>query len=158
MAPLLPDELLLNLSQIHEDDLEEFALQNYRKYLIDANGRGDHKCHDGEAVIIWETRAAHALYTPKNHKETFEKQKIDKRRVERLPWLLPLIAGEMPNSECWSITEHGRTKRLYVVRGKNYVVWLEPKDVGVWTFSTAYVANASNIYGQTRKQKRIWTK
>src|SRR5258707_15231707 len=107
---ILPDQLLLDLSQIHDDDLEEFALQKYRELFIDANGRGQHECHDGETVIFWETRCFHALHTPKEWRQTAEKQILDTSRLARLPWVLPLIKGDMPNSECWLIKCAGRNK------------------------------------------------
>ena len=154
----LPDEHLLDITDIKEGDLEEFARAIFRELFIEANGRGEHLTHDNEVVVFWETRFDHAFYKPKDWRETSEKQVVDDKRVERMPWILPLIGGEIANSECWRVNSKGRVKRMYVLRAKGYVVWLESRGEGQWTFSTGYVANTGYIYNQTRGQKRIWKK
>ena len=159
MNPTLsPEALLLDLTEIPEEKLEVFARQKFRELCIDSNGRGMHQCHDGEAVVIWESRFEHAFFKPENWKDTSQKQVLDRSRIQRTAWIVPLIGGEFQNSECWLINERGRLKRMYTIRGTGYVVWLEFKYEGLWTFSTGYVANTGYIYKQTRGQKRIWKK
>lgn len=151
------DELLIDLSKIPEENLEEFARNLYHELYITKGNQGILDCHDGEEVKFWDTRFDHAFFTPKNFHLTTEKQIIDKRRVERMKWIGALIKGEVPNSQCWLITE-GRTKRMYITAAKGFIVWLEPKSAGLWTFSTAYTADAAYIFRQTRGQKLIWKK
>jgi len=155
---LSPDELLLDITDIHENDLEEFARQKYRELFIQSNGRGEHTLHDGEKVIFWETRFEHALYDAKEWQHSAVKDVLDKRRLERLAWVLPLLSGNMPTSECWMVTQGGRTKRFYVMPAKGFVVWLEPKSNGTWTFSTGYDVSPAYIYQRTRGGRRLWKK
>lgn len=156
MANLFPDDLLLDLSQIAEMDREEFSRQKYRELFIDAIGKGVHTCHDGEPVIFYESRFHHCCFTGRS-RDTSAKEILDLRRVERLPWILPLIGGDMVNSECWLIDEN-RLKRMYAIPGKGYIAWLEMNKDGEWFFSSAYVANTGYIYKQTRGHKRTWKK
>jgi hypothetical protein len=70
-----------------------------------------------------------------------------------------MIAGNVADSECWHIPqEDGSTQRLYASFTKGYVVWLEPRDNGGWTFSTAYNVEREKIrvYVKIRGTKKIW--
>lgn len=155
--PFSLDDLLIDLSDVPEDELEHFARNLYRETYITSGNYGLFKCHDGETVKFWDSRFDHAFYTPKNWQYTTEKQVLDKRRVERLKWIGALICGAAPNSACWLI-EQNLTKRLYTVVPKGYLVWLELHREGFWTFSTAYTTDAGYIHRTTRGQKRIWKK
>ncbi len=153
------NDLLLDLSNIPENELENFARAKYREIYVTSGNRGVMNCHDGDEVIFWESRFDHAFYTPKNWRETSVKQVLDKRRIERMAWIRPLICGDVPNSACWIINEN-LVKRMYAVASKGYLVWLELKRDGSWQFSSAYayVADISYIYKQTRGQSQIWKK
>lgn len=127
------DNLLIDLSNVAEENLEEYARNLYREFYITSGNYGIHKCHDGEEVKFWNTRFDHAFFTPKNWQYTTNKQILDKRRIERLRWIGALICGDVPNSACWLVNQN-LIKRLYTIAPKGYLVWLELHREGFGRF------------------------
>ncbi len=151
------DNLLLDISSVSDVDLDDFARKNYFEMFVKSGACGTLKCHDNQDVLFWKNQFDHAFYTPKKWEETTIKQIVDKRRVQRMTWIQPLIKGEVPNSQCWHIQQN-LLKRMYCVASKGYMLWLEPNGEDCWRFSTAYTAETSYIYKQTRGGKMIWKK
>ena len=151
------NSLILNLYDLDDSDIERLGYESYCDLFLDSEIRGIRKTHDDEDVYFWEERFSHAFFTPANWQYTTEKQVIDKARVARIKWILPLIGGLMTNSECWLVKNRNRpNQRLYVRFSQNYVIWLEPRDAGGWKFSTAYPSEGWRIRNYLKGAERIW--
>lgn len=151
------NSLLTDLSNLTDPEVEETGYRLYGELFLDTEARGVRKTHDGEDVYFWEERFDHAFFAPANFHLTTEKQIVDKGRVARIKWILPLIGGEVPNSECWLVKNKNRPEqRLYVRFSQNYIVWLEPRDAGGWKFSTAYPSEGWRIRNYLKGAQRIW--
>jgi hypothetical protein len=76
-------------------------------------------------------------------------------RLERMPWIGPMIRGEVQGVEYRkeNFWRAGKLlyKRLYVLPQEGYVVWVEPQARGDWTFATAYTPTASVLAEYRRK-------
>lgn len=131
-------ESLIGLNYI---EIEEFGRKLYAELFLTSNFSGVQLSHDGEKVSFSVDRFDHAFY------ESPRKNLIDKSRVARIRWILPLITGKAKNSQCWLVKQDGIEKRLYVCYGLNYVVWLERQNnkEKSWVFSTAYIAERREI-------------
>lgn len=153
--PVNLDDLLLNFSDLTEQQIEYQSRKAYRETYITSGNFGLHKTHDGDNVKFWESRFEHAFYRPKNFHVSNVKAVLDKPRVERIMWIKEVIGGKIPNSACWLLKQN-LIKRLYTVVPKGYVVWLEYKGEREWTFSTAYVTTPQQIHKYTRGERLIW--
>jgi len=149
--------LLLDLTGLSDTEAEDLTFQEYGRLYLDHETRkgmvGELQTHDGEPVTFYEDRFYHAFFT------TFDKVirphnkgLFDRSRAVRVSWIGEIIAGNVEGTECYHISSntHSRfqaaiMKRLYVLPGERYVVWLEPLKRGGWKFSTAYLAGNRDI-------------
>ena len=148
--------LELSLFELDDIQIEDLGEKSYKELFLDTNFSGVRYTHDNQKVTFSKDRFRHAFYlSPK-------KNEIDKRRVIRIKWILPLIQGKVLNSECWLVNDKSIEKRMYVCYGLNYVVWLEPHgNDQEWSFSTAYVAERKFLRDYASRGKRIaefWSK
>jgi hypothetical protein len=151
------DHLLVELGGLGEQEIEELGRSIYEELYITSGARGIHQTHDQEEVYFWKDRFEHAFFSPQNWRVSGRKIVIDKARVARVRWIGVLIAGEVPNTECWSVKNAGRPdNRIYASFAKGYIAWLEARDAGGWKFSTAYNAEAGQIRKYLRGGQRIW--
>lgn len=154
------DSLLLDVQNVDENQLEQFAFEKYQELYINARQLGVHQTHDGNDVLFWLDRFEHAFRTSRNRaRNAYAKDKLDIDRVVRMAWIRPVIAGEVPDSGCWEVAGEGRRlppNRLYVVWPKSYIVWLEPRMNGGWKFSSAYSPPTQEIRRYCRGGKQIW--
>lgn len=142
--------LEISLFELDDIQIEDLGEKLYKDLFLDTEFSGVQYTHDNQPVSFSKDRFRHAFYLSPN------KNEIDKRRVARIKWILPLIEGKVLNSECWLINDGGIKKRLYVCFGLNYLVWLEPQgNKDRWIFSTAYVAERKQIRGYTSRGTRI---
>jgi hypothetical protein len=149
--------LLIDLTDLEISEIEEIGYKSYCDLFLDTEKRGVRKTHDEEDVYFWENRFTHAFYAPAVWQNTTRKEVIDKIRVARIKWILPLISGQVPNSECWQVKNNNRPdQRLYVRFSQNYLIWLEPRDASGWTFSTAYTSEGWRIRNYLKGAQRIW--
>lgn len=156
------DDLLIDVEGMTNEEIETKARDLYKELYTGAGKSGKLRAHDGEEVIFWADRFDHAFYNSSEWRQySSEKNQLDKERIKRIKWIGEVIAGNVPNSECWEVsraTDNVNPQRLYIVKSKCYVVWLEPRANGGWKFSSAYVAN----YGQLRRyssgKRKIWKK
>lgn len=149
------DSLLLDLAGLDDAGIESVGREQFRYACIDTDGRGVRFTHDGQEVEFWESRFDHAFFAARDSRFSDEKAVIDARRVARIRWICEIIAGRVPNSDCWEVTQNLR-KRLYRVVPKGYIIWLEKYRGEGWKFSTAYMAPVSHLHSRTRGGKRIW--
>ncbi len=142
--------LLETLIGLDDIEIEEHGGRLYKQLFLITDVSGTKIAHDGQEITFSKDRFRHAFYlSPK-------KNEIDKRRVARIKWILPLTQGRVLNSECWLVNDDGIQKRLYICYGLNYVVWLEPQEnKEKWVFSSAYVATREQIREYTSRGKRI---
>jgi hypothetical protein len=134
-------QLLEGLVGLDLLEIEAFGVERYADLFLTSEVSGVHLLHDGQKVTFSVDRFDHAFY------ETPMKNVIDKSRVARIHWILPLIQGKVVNSQFWLVNVGGKRKRLYVCYGLNYVVWLERSGNAPesWIFSSAYVAERKYI-------------
>jgi hypothetical protein len=128
---------------LSHEDLLSFAEQLFRTSYAPNGSFGRHRLHDGQFAIFYGDRWEHATHTSTNlAKKPTDKSKLDRTRIGRLPWIAPLIAGQVTGSYCYEVQgDRGRVKRLYAFtpgRIMPYVVWLEPTSRD-WKFSSAYL-------------------
>ena len=149
--------LILDLTGLDDVEIEEVGRAQYRAACIDANGYGIRLTHDGQEVEFWESRFEHAFSSVRDSRALERERLIDGRRVARINWICEIIAGHVPNSDCWEVTEN-LYKRFYRVVPKNYIIWLEKYRSERWTFSTAYPTTIPYLHAQTRGNgaRRIW--
>lgn len=121
--------------------------------------------HDGHPVAIYPNNFDHAFFTARHKAHRgVAKNMIDAQRVQRVHWIVPVIGGLVPCTECWRIREWGHVKkpppekRLYIVGPEQYVVWLVPRASGGFYLKTAYVTTAYNIQKYIHRQVRIWSR
>jgi len=157
-APMDLRTLLTGCDDLSLEKIEALGKKLYSDIFLDNARRGLRSTHDGEQAAFFNTRFDHAFYVTNKTDRSKHKLVIDKRRVERIKWVCPLIEGLVPDSECWSVPKIGRdNSRLYIGFAQLYVVWLEPRDTGGWLFSSAYEATRPEIKGYQRYGRRIWT-
>ncbi len=142
---------LLDLEGFSESEIEILGRRHFSDLFLTNAIRGIHKLHDGEDVVFYKKTFDHAFFlSPK-------KEVIEKARVARIRWILPLISGIVPTSECLHVSRDYRPdSRLYVGFEQLYVVWLEPRDFGGWRYSTSYKTDRDSLTRYLRSGKRIW--
>lgn len=145
------NRLLLDVSNMSNAEIEAAGRAYYSERFLDNARNGQRETHDGEVLYFWESRFNHSCF----------KVGIEKARIERLPWILPIIEGSIPDAECWRVSNavQGRPdNRVYMVLGSfNFVVWLEARQSGGWTYSTHYPSDIRTIRGYQRRGSKIWT-
>jgi hypothetical protein len=156
-------ELLLKTAGAAASELRAFAWQVYEETYLNVPGKpiGIHQAHDDQAVVFHATTFENAFFKagdPVNHPK--EKDVLDLTRVQRLKWIAPIIAGQVPGTTCWEVLMPGfpHAKRLYVQHEHSYMIWLEPRidtTRGPWRFATAYLASPKQIMSKTQMGKLI---
>ena len=125
--------LLCNVERFSGKALEREALRLYVRYCVEPASQGKVVTHDGKRVVIYrdERDFTHAFFTAgEKHRRGWAKDIIDPRRVERVRWIVPVISGLVEGTQSFRVVEYASykkpppEKRLYVVRGERYVVWL----------------------------------
>ena len=139
----------------------DLAYRVYMQDCVEPSRRGDALTHDGERVRFQPSRFDHAFYTSATRKDRGrDKGVIAIGRVERLRWIVPVIAGQVAHTECWRCRDyryrHQPESRLYIVGPEQYVVWLDAAKSGGFVFSSAYRASVPEIRGYIERQVRIW--
>jgi hypothetical protein len=131
--------LLLDLDDLSDSEVAELGRKEYSDLFLTMAKRGIHDLHDGEKVVFFAERYDHAFFISPT------KVNIERGRVARIRWILPLMQGKVPNSQCWLKPKLRGDQRFYVCNGLRYIVWLEPRTVGGWRFSSAYNAEQDEI-------------
>ncbi len=154
-------ELLIDFSAVPDEELAARGYAAYKKHYLQQEKFGIFNAHDGTAVVFHEDRFNHAFYDkPDKWSLTKSHELPDESRLERIPWIGPLIRGEVPGAECWEVpSPTGRRRppnRLYVIWEEKYVTWLEPRQNGGWKFSSAYVVTHGSIRDYCRGGGKIW--
>jgi len=132
----------------------------YRSLYLDGDSPfGNRQAHDGQPVAFYLTGQHgfdHGFFTSSDligHKE--RKDVLDFGRLERMPWIGPVIRGEVQGVEFRKETfRRGQAlfeKRLYLLPQEGYVVWLEPQTRGGFKFATAFNPAASVLAEYRRK-------
>jgi hypothetical protein len=157
------DELIMDFSAVPDAELETKGRDAYKLHYLNQEKFGVHTCHDGEEVIFHEDQFGHAFFDKPDKWSLTKSQDLpDEMRLARMRWIGPLIRGEVAGSECWHVpSPTGRRRppnRLYIAWNQIYVVWLEPKQLGGWKFSSAYdVVSAKYIREKyCRGGGKIW--
>lgn len=139
-----------------ESDLETFGRSQYSDLFLTNARSGYHLLHDGEQVRFSRGRFKHAFSKADDWQSSSRKTSLDRRRIIRIKWILPIIQGNAPGVECWLVKDGGQEKRAYICFGLGYIVWLEKSDEGQWEFSTAYTANPTRLREYIAGGKKIW--
>lgn len=142
-------DLLIRCNGLTPDEIEQLGRTTFSEIFLTDSRRGSYATHDGQRVVFFNDAFDHAFFASP------EKVVLDIERVERINWILPLIQGDAPNSECWEVSDSGMTKRVYLCFGLGYVVWLKERLNGGWKFITAYPAFRAQIRKYIRNGKRI---
>lgn len=155
------DSLLLNLGGMAAHQIEAHAIGEYVRLYINAGNYGRHTAHDGTEVVFWKDRFEHAFKTSSNRaRYAYLKDILAIDRIERMQWIGAVIAGKVPDSECWEVAGEGNRRhppnRLYIVWPKLYVVWLEPRKESGWKFASAYSPSTADIRRYIRGARKIW--
>lgn len=155
------DLLLLSIEEKSAEEIEEIGRRHYFTEILTQGRLGIHSSHDGEQVFFWENRFEHAFFESDGRANWgISKARASGARISRMPWIVPILSGQVPGSECWQIHQRGRgfpPSRLYVHWPKNYLIWLEPRAEGGFKFSTAYLTAANQIRERyCRKGAKIW--
>jgi hypothetical protein len=134
-----PHETLLALDHQPLDEVETLGTKLYSDMFLDTARGGCKPMHDGCEARFYPATFKHAFFKSPGDYE------IDNRRVARIHWILPMIAGKLPQSECWELVQNGVEKRCYICFGLGYVVWFKLRLDGCWCFLTAYTAPAKRL-------------
>ena len=139
---------------------EQEGLEHYRSLYLDGTAPfGLRQLHDAQPVIFHlqgQFGFDHGFFTSSDLiGHPFRKDILDLGRLERMPWIGPIICGEVRGVEYrkegfWR-TGKRLYKRLYVLPQEGYVVWVEPQARGDWTFATAYTPTTANLAEYRRK-------
>lgn len=145
--------LITSLKGQTDAEIEKYGREYYAERFLDNARNGQRETHDGQVLYFWESRFNHSCFMSP------DKVRIDRARVERLMWVLPIIEGKIADTECFTVANpyQGRPdNRLYIMFPEKFVVWLEPRDNGGWTYSTHYTAEMKEIRGYQRRGAKIW--
>lgn len=157
------EKLLLPIAGFEDVQLERIGEQWYTKYCVEPGRAGEILTRDAENVYFYPDKYHHAFHTsPDRARQAYSKAKLARDRIERMRWIRALIAGELPNSECWLVPPDGQRffprKLLFILWSEFYVVWLEPKaNRRGHNFTTAYVTDRRHIMRYLERGSRQWT-
>lgn len=154
-------KLLVNLSGLNAQELEQRARDLYRELYLNKGKVGVHRTHDGQVLIFHLDAFDHAFYTSSDwrcHPE--RKDLLRAGSVERIYWIGPLISGHVQGSACFEVpSPTGRCRppnRLYAIFETPYVVWLEPRMKSGWKFRSAYPLSIEEIRKYQRGGRTVW--
>ncbi|MBK1789859.1 hypothetical protein [Persicirhabdus sediminis] len=158
---------IFDFSAYSDEQVYDEGLRIYKEdYLESGRRSGDITSHDGLSVRFFEDRYHHAFNTSKDRKRSeFSKNKVDRKRVERIDWIKIIIEGRGLKTECWEVPlrvpEEGSRpfpgKRAYVSWAQGYIIWLEPLRSGGFKFSTAYCVSRQQLSHYLKNAKKIWS-
>jgi hypothetical protein len=159
-VPLAP--LLVSTAGMNDGQIDDLGLRLYTDHCVTPAKRGLVTTHDGQGVECFDNDYGHGFWTAaEKHRRGWAKDFVDHKRVQRAKWIVPVISGHVPGTECWLITEYWSHKhprpvqRLYIVRNEPYLVYLRTRPNG-WAFKTAYCPSWADIKRYTERQRRIW--
>lgn len=160
-APVDLFSLRLQTEGMSDDDIVSMGYSLYMEHCARPAARGEILTHDGHPVRFQPARFNHAFYTSETRKDRGRaKEVVAVPRIERIRWIVPVIAGLVPHTECFRCRRHGERnapeQRLYVVGPEQYVVWLWTDKPKGFTFSSAYRASTPEIKDYIYRQTRIW--
>ena len=132
----------------------------YRTLYLDGEAPfGIREAHDAAKVIFHlsgQYGFDHGFFTSSDlvgHPE--RKDILDYGRIERMPWIGPVIRGEVQTVEYRkeNFWRAGKLlyRRLYILPQEGYVVWVQPEARGDWTFGTAYIPKPARLAEYRRK-------
>lgn len=165
LGDILLPPLLMPTDGLTDAELEALGRELHATYCVAPARAEQVTTHDGLSVRIYpdEEDFTHAFFTAASkHHRGWAKDVIDRLRVERARWIVPVIGGHVEGTACYRVVDYGASrkpppeKRLYVVRQERYVVWLLPRRDGGWRFKTAYVAGHDDINRYIKRQRKIW--
>jgi hypothetical protein len=157
------DELLAlkaDFSGMDATQAEQKGRALFRSLYLDGDSPfGNRQAHDGQPVAFYLTGQHgfdHGFFTSSDLAgHPLRKDVLALNRLERLPWIGPVIRGEVQRVEYRKETFRRRQtlfeKRLYLLPQESYVVWLEPQMRGGFKFATAYTATPANLAEYRRK-------
>jgi len=133
------DSLLEDYWGLDDAQMQARAISIYQACYITSGAYGLHPTHDNDTVVFWSDRFAHAFFNKDKAAHFYGAKKVlDVERIERIRWIGEVVRGNVPNSVCWEVpSPEGRLRppnRLYIVNGRNYVVFLEPRMEGGGSF------------------------
>lgn len=134
-----------------ENECAALARKTFSDTFLDTARSGEHTAHDGAIVTIYADRYKHCFLDKKT------RQTIDRERLERLRWILPMIGGQVPGSQCWEKEETDCKRRFYFSFSLGYIVWLRTKDISEsgWNLRTAYTASNEVLRRYTIGSKKL---
>jgi len=133
-------DLLISCTGMDEAELRAVAKRTFDDAFLDSALRGSKETHDGQEVVFYPDRFEHT-YCMKA-----DRSKINVERYQRIHWVLPMINGRVPNSQCWLQKEIDCEKRIYVCNRLGYIVFLRSRDTcDGWTFRTAFNADGGYL-------------
>jgi hypothetical protein len=145
-----PFEALLSLDHQPLVEVETIGSKLYSDLFLDDARVGRRPLHDEREARFYKDTFRHAFFRSPGDYE------IDVRRVARIHWVLPMIAGKLYKSECWELVDcDGIEKRAYVCFGLGYIVWLKLRADGRWCFLTAYTAPSRTLRKYVQGGKRV---
>ena len=158
------DELVAlkaDFTGMDEAQAEQKGRGLYRALYLDGDSPfGNRQAHDGQPVAFYLTGQHgfdHGFFTSSDLTgHSLRKDVLAVDRLERMPWIGPIIRGEVKDVEYRKETfRRGQAlfeKRLYLLPQEGYVVWLEPQTTrGGFKFATAFNPAASVLAGYRRK-------
>ena len=131
------------------------ARDEARGYYETAYVSGKILTHDGATVLFYTNRFDHAFKRERNGGGSGSKDEWDMLRLLRVEWIGHLIQGCVNGTECYEVSQNGKSKRLYIVDSERYICWLEPSP-SCWRFSTAYCAMLYQLKKYRKGAKLIW--
>jgi hypothetical protein len=142
--------LILDLSDRSDAEIEAIGRKYYADSMLDVANKGIRQTHDDQELHFWKHRFDHSCFISP------AKILVDKGRVARLPWILPIVAGNIADTECRAKQNIGRSdNRAYICIPENFVIWLEPRDEGGWRYSSHYPADRNEIRLIQRNSRKI---
>jgi len=155
------DQLLVICDSLCAEELERIGRDLYRELYLPSGHYGVHQTHDGQILMFHAETFDHAFYTTSDRIVYPERKDVlRKGSIERIRWIRPLVAGQVPRSACFEVpSPTGRTRppnRFYAIYATPYVVWLEPRRSGGWKFRTAYPTSIEEIHKYSRGGRTVW--
>ncbi len=165
ITPADLEAMKVDVSGKNEAELIQLGLHLYDEECVAASVEGKTFTHDGIKIYIYPRQFDHAFYDARIPSERgIRKDCIDSGRIERVRWIIPIVAGQVENTECWEITDRHAYKkpppvqRLYVYKSDLYLIWLRTRKDGAFYFSSAYSPGWKYFQEQIVRQRKIWAR
>ena len=150
---------LLEVDGVVTEELEAFGRKSWTALYLNGERPGILTSHDGQEVLFWADKFDHAFFTTSSRVRQFAKDALSVERLRRMPWIGPLLRGEVDDMECFEVpSPEGRLRppnRLYISWDGLYGCFLEPRQKGGWKFVTAYTASADYWRQRCRQGRRV---